>query len=121
MDLESKTVSYKASDHEPWDGYIYCPYIPLTVISYEKDCNMAVSFEVDTRIKPSTWLPNETSARCLRDKYYESHKKCPICSSEATCQTLVGYTFDLQHPERYEDRNRAECNCGWIGIVHELK
>ena len=52
--------------------------------------------------------------------YYKKHMYCPECGSDHNSQTLVGYIMDLQHPEQFEDRNRATWECGWIGTVHEL-
>lgn len=119
MDLNPETISFKSSDYDGRYGDFYCPYIPLTIFRYEKD-GSALSFEVDTRIQPSTWISNENKAHRLREQYYEVHKKCPICSSYNICQTLIGYTFDAIKPELYKDKNKAECNCGWIGTVHDM-
>ena len=105
---------FKSVNSESREGYTYCPYIPLVIQNDE------VIFEVETRIEPSTWIPNENSARYLRDKYYENHKACPICKSKHTCQTLVGYTFDSRYPELHKDENSTTCQCGWTGIVHDL-
>lgn len=47
--------------------------------------------------------------------YYEQHAVCPRCFSrdKALEQGTVGTLLDY-------DQNRATCDCGWRGIVHEL-
>lgn len=114
---KSSVLGYKGSEHDLKEtGYFYAPYIPLTVMEFKPeggfDCH-----EIDTRIKPSNWLPHPAHPR---DLYYEAHKKCPICDSKNHCQTLMGFVFDMQHPELFKDKNRVNCSCGWVGFVHDL-
>src|SRR5688572_25837600 len=57
----------------------------------------------------------------LIDGYHREHAACPQCGSDSFEQTCMGFIIDKNHPERYQDRNRATCmDCGWEGIVHEL-
>lgn len=78
-------------------GLIWCDYIPI--------------------IRPSTWLPHPAHPREI---YYSNHKKCPLCGGEDNCQTLMGFTFDMDNPDEHRDENHVACKCGWNGIVHNL-
>ena len=54
-------------------------------------------------------------------KYGNEHWCCPNCGSINYSSTLVGYIYDENHPEDYEDRNHCKCyDCGWEGTRHEL-
>ena len=53
--------------------------------------------------------------------YDKMHKCCPVCGSKHHSTTFVAYLYNQNHPEKYVDRNKVECcNCGWIGIKHEM-
>lgn len=53
-----------------------------------------------------------------RELYYSKHKCCPTCGHDKTTQTYVGYFFTTI--EKFKDENRAKCQCGWVGTVHDL-
>ena len=47
------------------------------------------------------------------DEYSKQHQACPKCGSDNIVSTTCGYG--------QPDRNNAYCDCGWEGIVDELK
>ena len=76
-------------------------------------------------------ITNETTEEEIRSwnpvyydfmkEYHIQHAVCPNCGSKHYSQTLVGYLFDSNHPERYADKNAVNCiDCGWKGTVHDL-
>lgn len=53
------------------------------------------------------------------DAYRKQHCRCPRCGRvDAFEQTCVGYIAN--NLETARDENRADCRCGWSGIVHDL-
>ena len=54
----------------------------------------------------------------IRSMYYATHCRCPSCGGSSILTTCVGYAFN--DIETAKDDNRADCSCGWSGIVHDL-
>ena len=52
--------------------------------------------------------------------YHRQHAACPQCGAVDNEQTCVGYIPIPGHEDEYQDRNRVRCECGWVGIVHDL-
>ena len=51
-------------------------------------------------------------------EYNLLHRHCPECGSGEITSTCIGFMFiDL---ETAYDSNKADCVCGWEGIVHNL-
>jgi len=50
--------------------------------------------------------------------YYPRHKRCPQCGGNLIESTCLGYIF--RSIESAKDSNRAVCDCGWVGVVHDL-
>jgi|JI10StandDraft_1071094.scaffolds.fasta_scaffold793794_2 hypothetical protein len=66
---------------------------------------------------PAQFQKKPTQAE-LMALYYPQHCCCPTCGGCNLETTCVGYMFkDL---ETAEDSNKATCECGWRGIVHDL-
>lgn len=66
----------------------------------------------------SVQRPVHLAAFWLAD-YEREHSRCPQCGSGSIEATTAGY---LPLPGvAYVDQNRARCDCGWQGIVHDLK
>lgn len=54
------------------------------------------------------------------EQYDKNHTACPVCGSENSMQTLVGYIVDMDHKDEYKDLNRATCtDCGNVHTVHD--
>lgn len=51
--------------------------------------------------------------RINRSTYYKEHAACPVCGSMCVEATTRGVFGDI-------DDNRARCECGWVGIVHDM-
>ncbi len=47
-------------------------------------------------------------------QYQALHQCCPTCGSDSIWRTCLGMILPS------EDTNTARCECGWIGIVHDL-
>ena len=54
------------------------------------------------------------------DRYYEARKCCPKCHGRNMMQTLMGFLPNANNLEAFKDRNDVRCDCGWVGIVHDL-
>lgn len=52
-------------------------------------------------------------------QYDDQHTYCPECGGENISHTLKGIMLPDDH-SKYRDTNRATCQCGWEGIVHDL-
>ena len=52
------------------------------------------------------------------EKYYNKHKFCPKCGSDNFTQTCKGF---LSPSSECPDTNKVLCECGWVGIIHQLK
>lgn len=65
--------------------------------------------------KPPT--PEERRAEAYR-AYRKLHERCPQCGGNNIETTCVGYI--MADPSTYENRNRATCQCGWRGVVHDM-
>ena len=48
------------------------------------------------------------------EKYYKEHRYCPKCGSGSIGFTLASYWG------KNIDKNKADCICGWHGIVDDL-
>lgn len=66
------------------------------------------------------WLPPQAKEKPLElprnrsmELYDEQHKCCPKCGGESYETTCIGY-WGAYNP------NRIRCDCGWVGIGHEL-
>lgn len=59
----------------------------------------------------------------FRKQYRENHACCPDCKSVKVGQTLIGYILDIRYKaDEYKDSNSCWCDdCGWQGIVDDLK
>lgn len=53
----------------------------------------------------------------LRHGYDAKHCCCPVCGRSGLETTTIGIAF-LGPSTR--DTNRAKCQCGWVGIVHDM-
>lgn len=49
----------------------------------------------------------------------DAHAACPMCGNTSIMQTLAGSIWHAGKPYR-DDINRAECGCGWLGMVNQL-
>lgn len=54
----------------------------------------------------------------LVNRYYMDHSRCPACHGSNLEVTTRGFLPSRTGEMR--DANRAECACGWQGIVHDL-
>ena len=55
-----------------------------------------------------------------REFYYQQHKCCPKCGNDKIDKTTIGFIFTGLDAFGKEDDTKAKCQCGWIGIVHNL-
>jgi len=55
-----------------------------------------------------------------RIEYYNLHCICPECGSDNYESTCIGYIFNKNKSNEYQDENRVKCVCGWTGRVHDL-
>ena len=53
--------------------------------------------------------------------YREHHESCPKCGGLNIEQGAVEYLYIVGKASEYVDENKASCDCGWVGIVHDLK
>jgi RNA polymerase subunit RPABC4/transcription elongation factor Spt4 len=53
----------------------------------------------------------------FEDQYYQNHQCCPECGCDNLETTCVGY---LITNDDSRDKNAARCECGWVGIVHDM-
>ena len=49
----------------------------------------------------------------MTEEYTKEHVCCPECGSSQLIETLIDCVGD-------KDLNKAECSCGWKGIVDDL-
>jgi hypothetical protein len=54
----------------------------------------------------------------FREQYDKLHAVCPVCKSASIEVSCVGCLMD--NLETARDANRAQCECGWRGIVHDM-
>ena len=96
-------------------GFIYAPYIPI--------CSpMHFDNVPECHFGPLTPRDMWQDSNKERKAYYNNHRVCPHCGGEKNTQTLMAFIWDCDqknHP--HEDRNKVYCQCGWKGIVHDLK
>ena len=59
-------------------------------------------------------------AKKVRDLWKNNHCSCPACGNESMGQTLAGPIQIVGEPYS-DDVNHAFCDCGWKGMVNELK
>jgi hypothetical protein len=55
----------------------------------------------------------------MSNQYYIDHAICPSCGNDEIETTCIGSIFYMQ--SGFRDENKAKCQCGWRGIVHELQ
>lgn len=65
-------------------------------------------------------FPMEMPIKKTRKDYCNQHICCPSCGSTRILRTLASYAFDRAAPDAYMDKNRANCECGWTGVVHDM-
>ena len=56
----------------------------------------------------------------FRVLYKKNHESCPKCEGVNVVKTIVEYLYVAGKASEYVDKNNAKCECGWIGIVHDL-
>lgn len=60
--------------------------------------------------------------KAARDHYHTMHTRCPQCKGTSSYWiTLCGFTMTLGKEDQCRNLNEAHCNCGWVGIVHDLE
>lgn len=59
------------------------------------------------------------SADEFRKHYNSQHKYCPNCGNEHCITTLAGYILNTDKMNEYCDRNRCDCDCGFVHTVHD--
>lgn len=64
-------------------------------------------------------VPKRATARSLSIEYYKQHARCPKCFGNKNMKFDYNRTLNIKSLDGYEDGNRCECICGWIGTVHE--
>ena len=53
-------------------------------------------------------------------QYYKNKKKCPNCHTDVFPEHKTSYLWEKEDPESFNDKDLAECLCGWKGTVHDL-
>lgn len=61
---------------------------------------------------------DETPKKTFSQRYYSVRTNCPKCGGNNIETTCIGYIIHDDGPSK--DGNQARCECGWVGIVHDM-